>query len=125
MPAGIIAIQAGIRAGLVRASRGAVPVTPAALPRRQAGEGIEGRPRIGMRLQPAASFGADATPLADQQGMAEQVGPDFQAVEAPLIAFGADADQRHGFREERELDRRWSRGAYFASFGRLHAGNVS
>src|SRR5580704_782381 len=79
-----------------------------------------------MRLKPTPSLGANAAPLADQQSVAEQVGPDFQSVEAPLVAFGTDADQRHGFREERKLD--WggrSRGANFAAFGRLHTRSVS
>ena len=35
---------------------------------------------------------------------AEQVGPDLHAVVAPFIALGADADQRHRVREERQLD---------------------
>jgi hypothetical protein len=107
-------------------SRGALPVTPAALPRRQTREGVDRRARIGMRLQPAASFSADAAPLADQQSMAKQVGPDFQAVEAPFVAFGADTYQRYGFREERKLDRGGrSRGANFAAFRRLHTRSVS
>ena len=42
-----------------------------------------------MRIEPAAAFGADAAPLAEQQGAAEQVGPDLHAVEAPLVALRA------------------------------------
>ena len=41
---------------------------------------------IGVRVEPAAAFGADAAPLADQQRAAEQVGPDLHPVVAPLVA---------------------------------------
>ena len=68
-----------------------------------------------MRIEPAPPFGTDAAPLAEQQGVPEQVGPDFHAVEAELVALGADADQRRGFREERKLDRGGPRG--FGAFG--------
>ena len=40
-----------------------------------------------MGIEAAATLGADAAPLAEQQSAAEQVGPDFQAVVAPLIAL--------------------------------------
>ena len=66
-----------------------------------------------MRIQPSAAFGADAAPLAEQQGAAEQVGPDLHAVEAPFVALGADAAQRGGLGEQRQLDRRRAGGAWF------------
>ena len=80
---------------------------------REAGERIDRGAGIGMRIEPAAAFGADAAPLAEQQGAAEQVGPDLHAVEAPFVALGADADQRGGFREQRQLDRGGARRGLF------------
>ena len=47
-----------------------------------------------MRIQPSPSLGADAAPLAEQECAAEQVWPSLYAIEAPSIAFGADAAQR-------------------------------
>lgn len=76
-----------------------------------------------MGIEAAAAFGADAPPLAEQQGVAEQVGPDFQAVKAVFVALGADADQRRGFRKERELDGCGPGGS--ALFGRFLPGSVS
>lgn len=76
-----------------------------------------------MGIETAAAFGADAAPLAQQQGMAEQVGPDFETVDAPFVPLGPDADQYGRLGEQRELD--GSRGADFAAFGRLHTGSVS
>ena len=68
-------------------------------------EGIEGRARIRVRIEPAAAFGADAAPLAGEQGAAEQVGPDLQPVEAPFVPLGPDTDQAGGLRKQRQLDR--------------------
>jgi hypothetical protein len=59
------------------------------------------------------------------QGAAEQVRPDLHRVVAPLVALGADADQRGGFREQRQLDRRQVRGAANRAFGHDVTGNVS
>ena len=78
-----------------------------------------------MRIQPAAAFGADAAPLAEQQGAAEQVGPDLHPVEAPLVMLGADADQRGGFREQRQLNRDGRRELGFRAFGHNVTVNVS
>src|SRR4051794_17182006 len=72
----------GLACGRQLWSCGAVPIAALAFPLDQAGEGVEGGTRIGMRIEPAAAFGTDATPLADQQGAAEQVGPDLHAIEA-------------------------------------------
>ena len=78
-----------------------------------------------MRIQPAAAFGADAAPLAEQQGAAEQVGPDLHPVEAPLVALGVDADQRGGLREQRQLNRDGRRESGFRAFGHDVTVNVS
>ena len=56
---------------------------------------------VGVRFEASAAFSADAAPVADQQGAAEQVGPDVQPVVAELVALGADADQRGAVREQR------------------------
>ncbi len=50
-----------------------IPAT--ALDPQQGGERIDRGTRIGMRVEPASSLGADAAPLAHQQGAAEQIGP--------------------------------------------------
>ena len=78
-----------------------------------------------MWIQSAAAFGADAPPLAEQQGAAEQVGPDLHPVEAPLVALGADADQRGGFREQRQLNRDGRRESGPRAFGHDVTVNVS
>jgi hypothetical protein len=52
---------------------------------------------LGSRV--ASALRADAAPVADEEGAAEQVGPDFDAVVAKLVALGADAHKRGGFRE--------------------------
>jgi hypothetical protein len=58
-----------------------------------------------MRIQPASSFGADVAPLAQQQRATEQVRPDLDPIESPFVMFRADADQRRGVREQRQLNR--------------------
>jgi len=78
-----------------------------------------------MRIQPSPAFGADAAPLAEQQGAAEQVGLDLHPVEPPLVALGADADQRGGFREKRQLNRDGRRESGFRAFGHDVTANVS
>src|SRR5215213_11995809 len=80
---------------------------------------------IVMRIETTAAFGADAVPLAEQEGTAEQIGPNFHAVEAPLVPFGPDADQGGGFGEKRELDRGWPGRGSFAAFGHKLAGSIS
>jgi hypothetical protein len=50
-------------------------------------QGVERGPRVGVGIEPSAAFGAEAAPLAEQQGAAEQVGPDLHAVEAPFVAL--------------------------------------
>ncbi len=39
-------------------------------------------------------MGADATPVAGEQGAAEQVRPDGEAIEPPLVPFGPGAGER-------------------------------
>jgi hypothetical protein len=78
-----------------------------------------------MRIQPSPAFGADAAPLAEQQGAAEQVGPDLHPVEAPLVALGADPDQRGGLGEQRQLNRDGWRESGFRAFGHDVTVNVS
>jgi hypothetical protein len=79
-----------------------------------------------MRLQSPAALSPDAAPLAEQQSVAEQVGPNFDTVEAPLVASRANADQRDRLGEERKLDRGGrSRGAYFAASGHVFDRSVS
>src|SRR5262249_9720804 len=99
--------EAGVTRLVERAiwSCAALLVAAAALSPCKAGERIDGGTRVGMRIQPAAAFGADAAPLTKQQSAAEQIGSDLHAVEAPLVALGTNADQRGSFREQRQLDR--------------------
>lgn len=85
------------------------------------------RQRIGQEsrdigAEAAATLGADAAPLADQQDAAEQVGrswrkvpsgeagwnsqrrADVQAVVAEFVTIRTDANQRGRLREQRQLD---------------------
>jgi hypothetical protein len=71
------------------------------------------------------SWRAEVPPVADEEGTAEEVGPDFEAVEAVLAAIGSDADEEGGFREERELDGSGGPGAAGASLGHRVAASVS
>jgi hypothetical protein len=91
----------------------------------EAGEGVDGGAGIGVRIEAAAAFGTDASPLAEEEGAAEEVGPDFHAVVAPFVVLGADADEGCGFREERELDGGSRCGECVAAFGHDVAGSVS
>jgi len=85
-------------------SRRPVPVTAAAFPVGDEGEGVDGGTRIGVRVEAPAAFGAYSPSLAQQQRATEQVGPDFHPVEPELVQLGADTDKRGGFREQRQLD---------------------
>ena len=60
---------------------------------------------------------ADASPATDEEGPAEQVRPDLEAVVAMLIVLRQDADEGCGFREERELNRSGSDEDGCATFG--------
>ncbi len=71
--------------------RGPVLIAAAAFCARQNGQGVDGGAGIGMWIEPPASFGADATPLADQQGATKQVGPHLHAIITPFVSFGAIA----------------------------------
>ena len=69
-------------------SQGAVLVAAAALGLEDVGKGVDRRTGIGVRVEPAASLGADAAPLANQQRAAEQVEPDLHAAVTPFVQAG-------------------------------------
>jgi hypothetical protein len=75
--------------GCRRGSCRAILITAPAFLVGKAGEGVERGGGIGMRIEPAMAFRAEAAPLAEQQGMAEQVGPDFHVIEAPFVPVPA------------------------------------
>ena len=79
------------------------------------GQCVDGGARIGMGIKAPPPMGADAAPVADQQGAAEQVGLDRQPIVAPFVVLGTHAHQRGGFREERQLDRPGRK--WFAALG--------
>ena len=83
----------------VVASWRAVLVAAATLGTNEPSKGINGGADIWVRIEPDATWGADASPVPCQQRAAEQVGPDGEAVEAPLVALGTDASQRRGVLE--------------------------
>jgi hypothetical protein len=80
-------------------------------------EGINCGARIGMRIKAQAAFGADAAPLAKQQGAAEQIRPDFETIEPPFVVLWPDADKGGHFLKEWKLDGGGAGRAYFAAFG--------
>jgi hypothetical protein len=100
-----------------------VLIAAAAFGAEDGGESVEGGAGVGMGIEPAAAFGADAAPLAHEKGAAEEVRPDLHAVEAPLVTVGSDADEGGFFREERELD--GLRAGCFARFGHDDPGSVT
>ena len=102
----------------------AVLVAAAAFAAGEPGEGVEGGAGVGVRVEADAALGADAAPVAGEQGAAEQVGPDGEAVEAPLVALGPDAGERRLVGEQRELERLGHR-ARFAAGGHDSPGTVS
>jgi len=106
-------------------SSSALAIAAAALGTDAGGEGVDGGAGVGMLVKPMPARGADAAPSADEEGAAEQVGPDLEAVEAFFIAIGADADEGGGFREERELDGGGPSGGGLAAFGHGVAGSVT
>ena len=87
-----------------RWSPGPILVAAAPFGAEEGGEGVDGGAGVGIGVEAAAALGSDAAPLADEEGAAEEVGPDFHAVVAPFAVFGPDADERGGFGEQRELD---------------------
>ena len=82
-----------------------VPIPAPPLAARKPGEGIERGARIRVGIKPHSSRCADASPVAGEQGAPEQIRPDLDPVEAPLIALGPDARERRGLGEEEKLDR--------------------
>jgi hypothetical protein len=73
-------------------TRLAVLVASAALGAEDAGQGVGGGAWIGMRIEAAMAFGADAAPLPHEQSAAEEVGPDLHAVIAPLVQRWPDTN---------------------------------
>ena len=67
---------------------GAVPPAAAALGAGEPGEGVDRRTRVGVGIEALPGGAADAAPLADQQGAAEQVRPDRDPVEPCLVRAG-------------------------------------
>ena len=90
---------------VARLSPGLVVIAAAALAAGQSGESVEGGTTIRMRVEAVAALGADPPPMTGEQGVAKEVGEDFQAVETPFIALGADAHQARPFGEKRKLNR--------------------
>jgi hypothetical protein len=78
----------------------------AALGPQQGGQRVDRGAEIGMWIEPAMACGADAAPLADQEGAAEQIGPDFHPGIAPFVQRRADADERGRFGKQHQLGRR-------------------
>jgi hypothetical protein len=74
-------------------SPGSVPVAAATLGVSEPGERVDGGAGVWVRIEADATLGADAAPLAGEERAAEQIGPDCQAVVAPLVALGADTSQ--------------------------------
>jgi hypothetical protein len=72
-----------------------------------------------MGIEPTAAFGANATPLADQQSSAEQVGLNLHAIVAPLVQRRADMHKGGSLRELRQLDRHRRAGAMSLRLGKI------
>jgi hypothetical protein len=119
------ALHVPLASGEAAWSRAPVLIAAPALPPGEAGECVEGSPRICVWIEAAAPFSANAAPLAEQQGASEQIGPNLHAVEAPFVALRPDADQRSGFREQRQLDRQGARSSAFLTLGHEITGTVS
>jgi len=86
-------------------SPGPIPVAAAALGVGKPGECVDSGAGVRVRIEADSALGADAAPLAGEQGAAEQVEPDGDGIVAPLVALGADADKGGlvGEPEQREL----------------------
>ena len=70
-------------------SPGPIPVAAATLGVGKPGECIDSGAGVRVRIETDAALGADAAPLAGEERAAEQVGPDCQAVVAPLVGTRA------------------------------------
>ena len=105
-------------------SRWRFAIAAAALGAEEAGECVEGGAGVRVGVEAEAAFCADAAPLAGEEGVAEEVWPDGEAVEAPFVALGADAGEAGLVGEEGELDR-FGHGRGFRWFGRESPTNVS
>lgn len=73
---------------------------------KEAGEGVQGGAGIRVGIKMVITFGADAAPLAQQEGLAEQVGPDLHAVVASGVPLRIDTAQAATFWEKGQLKRR-------------------
>jgi hypothetical protein len=82
-----------------------IPVAAATLGVSEPGERVNGGAGVRVGIEADAALGANAAPLAGEERAAEQVGPDCQAVVAPLIALGADTSQRGLIGEQQQLER--------------------
>ena len=71
-------------------SPGPIPVAAAALGMDETGECVDSGAGVRVGVEADAALGADTAPLAGEECAAEQVGPDCQAVVAPLVALRAD-----------------------------------
>ena len=106
-------------------SKHAIAIAAAAFGAGASGQRVDSGARVGMVIETVAAACAATTPTADQQGAAEQVGPDLEAVVAVLVALGQGADKSCGFREEWELDRSGPSKGRFATFGHRVGENVT
>ena len=67
--------------------------------------GVKRGSRIRVWIEVHAIRRSDPTPVPGEQGAAEQIGPDNEAIEAPLIAIGLDASEGSLVGEQRQLNR--------------------
>ncbi len=79
----------------------------------------------GKPLAASSAWWADAPPAAGEQGAAEQVGPDLDAVEPRLAARRPQAHRRGRLREQRQLDRWRPLPADGSAFGHRFGATVS
>ncbi len=90
-------------------SRRAVLIAATAFCPGELGEGVQRRAGIRVGIEAAAARAADAAPVAQQEGAAEQVGPDLEAVEALGIEAGrAGGLRRLGMISWKVYHRPWS-----------------
>jgi len=102
-------------------SRPPVPIAPATLGPHKPDESVDGGASVGVRVEPDPARRADPAPVAGEEGAAEEIGPDGQAVVPPFVLLGANADERRRLREQRELDWGGQAQAGFPGFGHLLA----
>ena len=81
------------------------------------GQCIDGGARAGMGVETVTTARAATAPTANEQGAAEEVRPDLEAVVAVLVALGQDTDESCSFHKEWKLDRSGPGEGGFATFG--------